>query len=71
MGITVTVVAVAVVVGILFLQRPGVLAGGLRVRLMIDHAASLARGDDVRYRGVRVGSVQSINFVNSGLQVNL
>ncbi len=71
MGITVTAVAAAIVFGILFLQQPAVFATGLRVRLMIDHAASLARGDDVRFRGVRVGTVQSIDFVKSGLRVNL
>lgn len=71
MGITVVVIAAAVIIGILYLQRPGILASGLRVQMMIDHVQSLARGDEVRYRGVRIGTVQSISFEKEGLDVIL
>ncbi len=71
MGVTVTVIAAGIVIGILYLQQPGILATGERIRLMIDHVESLSRGDEVKYRGVRIGTVQSIDFIKSGLMVNL
>lgn len=71
MGITVVVIAAAIIIGILYLQQPGILESGLRVHMRIDHVESLARGDEVKFRGVRVGTVQAINFVTSGLDVIL
>lgn len=70
-GITMTVATLIVVLGILMLSKSNFLASGMRIELVVSNAEGIGVGDDVFFRGMTAGSVQSLEMLNDGVLVVL
>lgn len=70
-GISVTVATLIVVLGILLLGKSNFLVNGMLVNMTVQNAEGLGVGDDVLYRGIVAGSVQSISLGPRGVLVVL
>lgn len=66
-GITVTVATLLVVMTILLLGKSSVITVGMRLDMMVQDANGLGAGDNVTFRGITVGSVESVQLKKNGV----
>ena len=70
-GISVSLATLIVILGILWLGRSNFLAKGLHLNVLVDDARGLNIGDEVYFRGLSVGSVQSADLDSQGVILQL
>lgn len=66
-GLSITVATVLLVFGVLFLERPTFFTGNFLLHVRAKDAMGLAAGDPVRYRGLQVGTIRSVELSRSGV----
>jgi phospholipid/cholesterol/gamma-HCH transport system substrate-binding protein len=66
-GITVTVATLIVVLSILLLGKSSVITVGTRLEMTVSNADGLGAGDQVLFRGIPIGSVQSVELAKDGV----
>lgn len=66
-GITVTIATLVVVVSILLLGKSSVITVGTRIDMTVQNANGLGSGDNVTFRGITVGSVESVQLKKTGV----
>ncbi len=70
-GLTVTIATLIVIGGIMVLSRSNFFVTGMRIEMYVVNAEGLGVGDDVTYRGIVAGSVQSIKLERRGVLVDI
>ncbi len=70
-GLTVTIATLIVVLGILWLGKSNFLVKGLHIKMLVENANGLTVGDEVLYRGLVVGTVQSTDVTDRGIRIAL
>ncbi|HUX22006.1 MAG TPA: MlaD family protein [Spirochaetia bacterium] len=70
-GITVTVATLIVVLTILLLGKSSVITVGMRIDMTVANADGLGAGDQVLFRGIPIGSVQSVELEKHGVIASL
>lgn len=70
-GLTVTIATLIVVLGILWLGKSNFLVKGLHLKMQVENANGLTVGDEVLYRGLVVGTVQSTDVTDHGICIAL
>ncbi len=70
-GITVTVATLIVVLAILLLGKSSVITVGTHIDMVVQNANGLGTGDEVLFRGIPVGNVQSVQLEKNGVIASL
>jgi len=70
-GISVSLATLIVILGILWLGRSNFFTEGLHLNLIVNDAQGLNIGDEVYFRGLSVGSVQSADLDSQGVVLQL
>ncbi len=70
-GIAVTIAIIIVIAGIMWLERSNFLEKGITVNLVVENAEGITVGDEVRYKGLVVGSVHSASIDKAGIILKL
>ena len=70
-GVTVTLATLIVVLSILLLGKSSVITVGMRINMMVPNANGLGTGDQVLFRGIPIGTVQSVQLSKDGVLVAL
>jgi len=70
-GLFVTIATLTVILGILWLGRSNFFVKGLQITLVASDAQGLNIGDELFFRGLGVGTVQSAELVNDKVQFRL
>ncbi len=70
-GVAVTLAIFIVIAGIMWLERSNFLEKGIVLNLVVDNAEGISVGDEVRYKGLVVGSVHSASIDREGIVLGL
>ncbi|NOX17209.1 MAG: MCE family protein [Chlorobi bacterium] len=70
-GLTMSVATLIVIVGILVLGKSNFFVPGLSINLIVDNANGIGQGDEVYYRGLKVGSVSDAGIINDQAAIKL
>lgn len=70
-GITVTIATLIVILTILLLGKSSVITVGMHVDMTVQDADGLGAGDAVLFRGIPIGTVQSVELAKEGVVVSL
>ncbi len=78
-GASVSIATFLVIFAILFLEQPAVFSGGMMITITTPDAMGIGTGNEIHYRGVKVGTVQAVKFgeknivitghINSGVKI--
>jgi len=70
-GVAVTLAIFIVIAGIMWLERSNFLEKGIVLNLVVDNAEGISVGDEVRYKGLVVGSVHSASIDRESIVLGL
>jgi len=70
-GLVVTIALFIVIAGILWLNKSNFLESGLHIKMKVQDAHGIAVGDEVVYKGLSVGTLQSAHLVKDGVILEL
>lgn len=70
-GLSVTLATLVVIVAILWLGKSNFLVKGLHIHLIVSDAQGLSVGDEVHFRGLSIGTVQSAEFQDGKILIKL
>lgn len=70
-GITVSLATLMVIVGLLWLGKSNFLKQQITLHMKVESTNGLQEGDEVHFRGVKVGMVKAITFVTDGVIVRM
>ncbi len=70
-GVGVTVATLIVVLGILALGSSDIFVGGMRITMTVPDADGLSTGDAVLFRGISIGTVDSLTIDPDGVLVTM
>lgn len=70
-GLTMSVATLIVIVGILILGKSNFFVTGLPVNLIVDNANGIGQGDDVYFKGLKVGTVSGAEISNNQVLLKL
>lgn len=78
-GASVSIATFLVIFAVLFLEQPAVFSGGIVITITTPDAMGIGTGNEIHYRGVKVGTVQAVKFgendivitghINSGIKI--
>ncbi len=70
-GLSMSIATLIVIVGIMFLGKSNFFVTGLPLYLIVENADGLAQGDDVYYKGLKVGTVSEAEIFNDNVLLKL
>ena len=70
-GISVTVAILIVISAIMWLQRSSIFEKGLSLKVLVQDAQGVSVGDEVRYKGLAIGSVKGAKITPEGVLIHV
>ncbi len=70
-GLAMSVATLIVIVGILVLGKSNFFLTGLSVNVVVNNADGISQGDDVYFKGLKVGSVSDAKLLNDNIILSL
>ena len=70
-GITISFAIGLLIAATLWLGKSNFLAKGIQLNLLVENADGIQKGDDVYFRGVKIGNVLESSIIRNGVLLNL
>ncbi len=70
-GLSMSIATLIVIIGILFLGKSNFFVTGLPLYIIVENANGLGQGDDVYFKGLRVGTVSNAEIYNDDVLLKL
>ncbi|MFA3781616.1 MlaD family protein [Melioribacteraceae bacterium 4301-Me] len=70
-GITISLAVIMLIATTLWLGKSNFLSKGMQLNLIVENADGIQKGDEIYFRGVKIGNVLESSIVRNGVVLNL